>query len=258
MNTIFLALSLLFLPTQPQEEAPDAKIVETTLDELAAALKQKEMPAKLNAIERASRVVDSKIIKAISRTLKLKDYELQRAGIEALRRMRHPDALKQLESAVARNKDMRKNPETFAALLRGIGQHANPKSIELLKRDIFAVKDRGAVNARLMALANIRHKDSVEALMGIMKSGARNKVAPYMDDFCLALMVLTGKDQGKSQEQWLSWWNDNKKTLVVSDRQGLLPEAMQRRWDSFWGNPRKYERSKKRGKRGQDPENDSQ
>ena len=43
---------------------------------------------------------------------------------------------------------------------------------------------------------------------------------------------------------------------LVAEKTPKLPEQMQRRWDRFWGNEQRYERTKKRGERGNDPETD--
>ena len=141
--------------------------------------------------------------------------------------------------------------------IRALAQHGSPKSIETITDDLFSVREREAVTARILSLSGIRHDDSVHALFDIMKSAGRGKVQPYMDEFRISLMVLTGVDQGQSQDAWNTWWNKNKKTFKVATKQPLLPESVQRRFDNFWGNRRKYQRNKKRGDRGQDPENDN-
>lgn len=257
MNSLLLTIALTLFPAQERERpVPDPQAVAAAVEALEAAYKQHELPATLAALGSASQVVDATVIKLIARSLAASEPELQRAAFEALRRMPHPDALKQMESALTRDKALRKDPETFAAALRAIGQHGDPQSLSLLGKDLFVVRDKGAIRARILALGNIRQPASVECLMSFMKSAGRAKVAPYMQDFRMSLMILTGADQGKSVDLWLSWWNDNKKQLEVPAEPGLLPEEMQRSWDSFWGNERKYERKRKRGERGQDPDED--
>ncbi len=60
-----------------------------------------------------------------------------------------------------------------------------------------------------------------------MRVAGRENVQNNMGHFRTALMVLTGVDKGTSQDLWIEWWN------------GI-----------------RYDRGKKRGDRGQDPEKD--
>jgi hypothetical protein len=110
------------------------------------------------------------------------------------------------------------------------------------------------VQARIWAIANIRHADSVAALVGMMRSGGRERVQEYMGDFRVGLMMLTGQDHGRSQDAWQAWWNENKKRVEVAPEAPRLPAVEQRAWEYFWGLPATYERGKKRGDRGREPE----
>jgi hypothetical protein len=108
------------------------------------------------------------------------------------------------------------------------------------------------VRARILGLGRIRDRRAVLELIGMMKKAGRARVAPYMDDFRLSLLVLTGADHGASQDEWFAWWNEHKKTLVVPPEPPPVPERDWRRWASYWGLPQVYERARRREDRGDD------
>ena len=179
------------------------------------------------------------------------------ASIQALGMLDHPAALKQLHSLSKRDrKKLAKDPDLSVAVVKAIARHGSPDSIPYLIKDMFQTKHPQIARARIVGLGGIRSTRSVEELFGLMRGAARNKIQNYMKDFRLALVVLTAVDQGQSQDLWMSWWSDNKKDLKVSAKPPVLPKELQRRWDSYWGYQRKYNRQKRRGERGDDPERD--
>src|SRR5262249_49300774 len=147
---------------------------------------------------------------------------------------------------------MQKDAGLYASLLRAIGQHANASSIEVLADDLWGVQDHGVIQARILSLGRIRTVTSAETLLGLMKAAGPNKIQPFMEDFRLALLSITGVDQGASQDLWLRWWNDKKSKLKVPETPPQLPKAMQARWDSYWGGKMYKDRQPRRGERGKD------
>jgi hypothetical protein len=71
-----------------------------------------------------------------------------------------------------------------------------------------------------------------------------------MENLRVALMVLTGVDQGTSQDAWMAWWNDHKKTLEISPTPPALPRSIQNRWNEYWGLRGPVERRTRRTDRG--------
>ena len=250
-----LPLLLFVAPAFAQTPTPaNAETVEKTITALKDASK-KPVDERVAVIRAAADVVDVKVIKEVASGLRDRDDAIKTATIEALRFMQHPSALDALHNTLKRDKKLRKNAELHAALIRAVGQHGSPESIDLLVDNLFAGDDYGVIRARIAALGNVRDKQAVDALFRLMKSGGRRRVQPFMKSLRLSLMVLTGADQGESQDLWHSWWNNNKKTLEVAQKEPRLPAKDQRDWDRFWGRERTYQRNKKRGERGQDPEN---
>jgi hypothetical protein len=252
MLALILATSLT-LAAAPPQETDEAKI-EATLEDLRVALKSKQPEVRAQGITTAARVVDVKVVVAVSKGLKDRDRTVITATIEALRFTAHPKALQALNDTLKRNKNLAKDVELSVQLIRAVGQHGDVSSVPILQDKLFSAPDYTVVRARIAALGNIRDRQAVEALLALMKSASRRNVQPYMESLRVSLMVLTGTDQGKSQDLWIKWWNENKRTFEVLPQEPALPEAMQRRWNQFWGRERTYDRKKKRGERGQDPE----
>ncbi|TDJ66846.1 MAG: hypothetical protein E2O39_15740 [Planctomycetota bacterium] len=252
-----LIVSALLAPIPVQDEgrpAPDTARVEAAVMALRVASKAKDPAELVIAIQGQSDVLDAEVVGWIAKGLNHKDESVQNASLYALRFMDHPAAVKALHKLVKRDRKLHKSPERYENVLRAIGQHGDVASIPILLDKFFNVQDHKVIKARIYSLGNIRSKESVKALFQVMKSGDRKRVQNYMKEIRISLMTLTGVDQGTSQDLWIKWWNNNKRTLEVAPRAPLLPEAVKRRWDSFWGNRRTYDRSKKRRERGSDPE----
>jgi hypothetical protein len=248
LKTLFTALLLVLTPLDgaTQDDGPlppDPKRVEAAVEQLEAAFKKGDTTDKSLAIQDNAEIYDKRVVSLIAKGLKDKEEIVQFASIEALRHSEHGEALKALHSTAKRDKKMRKKPVLFAALIRAIGQHGSPDSIEILGDDLWAPADRTVIKARIFGLGNIRTKESVEELIAMMRKAGRRKVQPVMEDFRLALIVLTGEDQGKSQPKWTEWWNDVKKSIEIREETYSLPKSLQVKWDRFWG----IEKEKKDG-----------
>jgi hypothetical protein len=112
------------------------------------------------------------------------------------------------------------------------------------------------VRARLFGLARIRTLAALEALLGILATtgaGGQRRLQARMGDARLALMVLTGVDQGRSHELWEAWWRDHRKTFRIPSEVPALPPELRAQWEAFWGLQRTYEREPRREDRGRDP-----
>lgn len=255
MPAVLLALFLLAFSLQDKPAVPDPARVKAAVADLDKALRGGTKDEKLKAIQSSSDVLDADVAKAIGKGLDDKEMDVQRSAIEALRWMQHPEALKQLQNAARAHKDYRKDPVLFAALLKAIGQHASPSSLDVLKDDVWSVPEQGVVQARILGLGQIRTNAAVEALMDLMKVAGPQRIQNVMPDFRLALVQLTGVDKGQSQQIWQDWWNENKAKLKVSPTPSELPRELQFKWETYWGKQEPYERLRKRGERGQgDPE----
>ena len=138
----------------------------------------------------------------------------------------------------------------MASMLRAIGQHGDPSSIAILARNPFESRDFASIRARLRGLGMIRDKESVDALIDLMKSSSSRQVDANMADFRLSLVVLTGTDQGPSPMPWRDWWSGHRKGFEVSTEIGPIPRTMKATWTEYWGLDRDYGRTTRREDRG--------
>lgn len=236
------------------DKAPSAEEVARAGDSLESAFRSGDPRSIEAALLAAQTVPHPDIVKRIERGLADERKEVRLATLQALRWIDLSEAVQPLHRA-AKRRELMKDPELAAAILRGIGQHADPSSVDVLARDPFEPNDHACRRARIFGLARIRSREALEALLGILaitNNGpkAERRIQPQMDDVRVGLVVLTGVDQGLSPELWDSWWRKNKKTFVLAEDFPVLAKEMRQQWDGFWGQPRIYERETRREDRG--------
>ncbi len=249
MLALALVLALWGSPDDPQ--SADRERVAALVQELKQSFAGADVEAKLAAVRRATELPDAGVVEALAKGLK-EERKVQEATLEALRYLDHPAALSALHDAYKKDKELRKDEALLPQLLKAIGQHANPASIELLIDAPFQPASRPAIEARILGLGRIRAERSVEELMALMQLVGRAKSFEYMDEFRLALMVLTGVDRGRSTDAWIAWWNDSKKSFEIPASAAPLPEKEQARWNAYWGLAHEAGRQKRREERGND------
>jgi hypothetical protein len=233
-----------------------------TKEEVAGAVKglkiglaQKVAAERIAALDAAAAVVHPDVVKAIAGALTDTAPEVRDFTLDLLGKIDDASALSALHAyAKKHRRTLPDEPERYALVLKSAARHGDPSTIELLTERPYETLHHGLIRARILGLANIRDKRSVEALFDLMTKVDRAKVTPYLREFQLAFNVLLGIDVGKNQDRWLGWWNDNKKTFTLAETMPKLPEESLAMWQEFWGLERTYTRNKKRGERGQDPE----
>lgn len=250
----FLVCALALVPFTLPDDPPDPAVVEATLEKLEAAYSSKEVPEIVAAFEAARPVLDKQVIREVARGMKHKAPEVQAAAIETLRWMKHPAALDALHNAYERNKPLMKDDELSTRVLKAIGQHAAPSSLEVLEDNPFGTTYHKAVQARIYSLGRIRTDDALEATFKMMNkagAGRRGNNNRYVNEFRVSLTVLTGVDRGPRREDWVAWWNDNKRTFEVAPDLPNIPKEIRRKWFRYWeepdpeAKPRKRERSER-------------
>ncbi len=237
-------------------QAPTKEQVQTTLTDIETAFESKEISAISNALERAASVPDKKVVKAVSRALKDRRPEIRRAAVSSFRYLDHKDALEHLHKLTKSRKWMEER-EVSAAILRAIGQHGDPTSVQFLHKGHEQTPYYQPTRARVFGLGNIRTKKAVDALIELMNldgaSGNPHSKRRYdylNHEFRLSLVVLTGVDQGTNPELWAKWWRKNKKGFEISKKPTPLPKSLRDQWDRYWGRSMGYSREKKREDRG--------
>ena len=255
MLVTLLALCALTTQEGRADKSPSAEEVARVVASLGEAFTSGEVRSIEQALESARTVPNADVVRAVARGLDDDRAEVKLATLQALRWLDHPDALEALHRA-AKDRKLMKEPELALGVLRGIGQHAQPGSIAVLARDPFQPADPMCVRARLFGLARIRTLEALEAVLGILATvgnGGERLVQGRMGDARIALMLLTGVDQGRSPELWEGWWRENKKTFRMPSELPALPKELRPDWEVFWGQRQRGERETRREDRGQDP-----
>lgn len=238
--SILLALPSVFAAPST-EDPPKPVVVETdrtkaALDELKSAFAKPEAGPRLRAIESARDIDDDEVVRAVARGLGDKDLTVQSAAIEALRFNPNGRAFDEL-LARAKVKSAKDDLTVYAALLRAVGQHGDPKSIDVLTENLWAAPDAQVIQAKILGLGKIRTKESLKELVDLMQVAGQNKIEPFMTHFRLALWSLSGADQGQSRELWLTWYRENKANLKIAPEPATEPAQLARRWESYWARP---------------------
>ena len=187
--------------------------------------------AQREALESARALPHDEVARAVKRYAVSEDREIRFEALDVLRWMPGPGALESLHE-MYRRRPFPKDDDWHEALLKGIGQHADKSSIELLGEPPRSFRNEKAVRAQILALGRIRHRLSIQALLQLMPRFGRHRDA-FIADFRLSLVVLTGFDLGQDPTEWLKWWKEEKLSFRVPDALTLPPPQM-KRWTRYW------------------------
>ncbi|MDP6850846.1 MAG: HEAT repeat domain-containing protein [Planctomycetota bacterium] len=257
LNTLLLA-SFCLLPQDPPEPGPEPEVEQTEVDNISpkeaiALLKEglggKDYAAQAALLENLGMIPDKGVVKEVAKALKSKDQTVQLAALTALRFNTDSTALKELTKQ-KKNKKIIDVEELAEEYYYALGQHGDKKAIDILASGLYSgAKNSKIIRARLLSLGHIRHIDSCEALMGLLKSrgGKRGHSMGQMNEFRTAMAVLTGEDKGKNTTDWIQWWNDVKKSLEISEEEWPLEKrGAQRQWQTLWATPQEKEEMRKK------------
>jgi hypothetical protein len=220
-----------------QKDAADPKAVQAAIAELDAALKDGKSAEIIQAIQKSTDVVDAGVISRIAKALRDKDSAVKQAAIDALGHMQHPESVKALTAYYKAEKRTLTNDEVlFPLVLKSLGRLGDPSSVAILADSPFSSKIFPSIQARLYGLGNIRTIESLDALIGFMNLGAERQFQALMPDWRVALVHLTGVDQGgESIPLWQKWWRENKKDFKLPPVAPAMSPDLQMKWDSYWG-----------------------
>ena len=237
-----------------KDNQPDRKAVATAVAAIKEGMRSKEISERLAVLAEHGELPAKEVCVVVAKAVKDKDETVRQRAVDALRFNQHDEALSQLHKFAKRDKSVRKDEDLLTLVIKGIGHHADVDSIPVLTDDVFTHKTTPPIRARIYSLGKIRSTKSVQALINLMNTTQRQRVQNHMRDFRLALMVLTARDEGTSQDHWIRWWNKNKKTFKVAEKEPVLPDKENRKWKGYWGIEYEVVRDKRRKDRGGDPE----
>jgi HEAT repeat protein len=226
--------------------SPSGDQVKEAVAALEAAFDAKDDERIAEALQRYGGVHDKAVLHELARGLTSSSARVRWVTVDTLGWSRYPAALKQLHRMVARERNLAKDDEAlFAHLLKSIGRHGDRSSIEVLTNDPLKNLTYASGRARILGLARTRSKEAIDELLKAMKlAGDRPRrrggdavVPRFLQDFRLALMVLTGEDLGLSKEAWIDWWRKNDRSFKISPVPPTLPPAAKATWEEYWDEP---------------------
>jgi hypothetical protein len=231
----------------PQVADPSPGVVKAAVEALNEAFKGKDTAAQISAIRSQGGVNADEVVHALAKGLRSKDKGVKIEAMHALGWHPGHEALKQLHRLYRRErKIIAEDEDAFAALFKAIGRHGDKSSLTVLGDHPFTGLTPEVAEARILGIANIREKQSVESLMKGMRltteeSGGRRRGSVEtksrgMRYFRPALCVLTGEDMGELDEDWQRWWRENKNKFKISPaRPASAPADVKGYWEAYWG-----------------------
>jgi hypothetical protein len=247
---VFLLVSAAFAESgspYPKVDNPTPGVVKAAVQALDEAFKGKDTAAQISAIRSQGGVDADEVVHAIAKGLRSKDEGVKVETIAALGWHPSKEALKQLHRLYRRERKLLAEDEAvFAALFKAVGRHGDKSSLTVLGDHPFTGLTPKVAEARILGIANIREKQSVEALMkgmrltteesGGRRAGSVETRSRGMRYFRPALCVLTGEDMGEMDEDWQRWWRENKnKFRMAKERPAAVPADVRGYWEAYWG-----------------------
>lgn len=218
---------------------------------LGQGLKSKLAPERAAALTEAAKVDHPKVIAAMAKALSDQDGAVVRTALQLLGNMEDSSAIEALKDYARRaRKELAKDPDRMALVIRSVGFHEDEDSIDWLLSDAFSSEQRVVRQARLFAVARMR---SIEGLGAIFESMAKEDprhLRSRIRELRVSLIWLTSLDLGEDPEAWNDWWRKNRKSFEIPKAPPKLTGRDERDWMVFWGEERMRERQKKRGDRG--------
>jgi len=220
------------------EAAVDERSPQVTahIERLREAFDSGSPAQRVAALRESWRHADEGLVAQVRRGLGDRDVEVRLAAYDALGRNAHESAFAALLTHQReRRKELRTQDRDLPALLSALARRGDARAIAPLTADVQAQRLVPTIRARILGLARIRTKDSVEALMKLADEVGFVDMHNHLEDFRLALVVLSGVDHGRSLDAWREWWRGNRTTFAPPQRLSELAPADAARWREFWG-----------------------
>ncbi|MHC5030557.1 MAG: HEAT repeat domain-containing protein [Planctomycetota bacterium] len=225
-----------------RNENPKVEQVKAAVAAINAAFKTKDDLKRVNAIQAAAGLIHPDIVRAIARGLRVNRKAVRMAAVDALGWMKHPEGLKQLHRMYRREKDLHRQEELFAGVLKAIGRHGHKSSIKVLMDSPYKGLTIHSGRARVMGLGRIRQRDSVETLIKAMRLSSTRRPREwrvpdnprFLIEANVAMASLTGAMPGTAKDDWQKWWRDNKKKFRMKKEFPKIPKKYETYWEEYW------------------------
>ncbi len=216
--------------SQPAEE------LAALVRRLREAFDSGSAPQKVAALRSSSLHADESVVAQVRRGLEDRDVDVRLATYDALGRNAHESAFAALLAHQrAKRKELRTLERDLPALLTALARRGDARALPALVDDLQAQRLVATVRARILGLARIRSKAAVEALMKLADEIGFVDMHNHLEDFRLALVVLSGVDHGRSLDAWRAWWNSARGTFEPQERMAPLAPKDAARWREHWG-----------------------
>jgi hypothetical protein len=231
---------------------------ERTAKDVVKDLKDRARGIKLLAIAECAEFQDPAIASQLTKMLKEKDFELRLAVIDALAgRESDADQRRAAQSLAPRLKPLTgklQDAEEYEAIIDALAELAQPSSIKALL-EMKLEEDQATAGARLMAVAEVPHKDAVEALIQFGSKGRNRGTNNQRKLAAKALQHATGQKFGHNMDKWRQWWRDNRDTfdfkMLKEQRAAEAAEQAEREARQEEKRRKREEKRKKREEREQ-------
>jgi uncharacterized membrane protein YgcG len=213
----------------PKKEPPPREIARQAAKELKVVAKDGDVEQIRTALRELGLIDDTDVVRTVGKLIDDEREDVRWAAIRTLRYNPNPKAGSELIAA-AKDKAIQASEPLYAEVLRGIGQHADPRALALLAEGFGPKKEPLEINeARIDAVGRIRTSDAVDTLIKYARSGfAKDRDARI----CTALKGLTGEDHGDEMRPWVLWWNRAKLGYRFPENPPAGPAAWTRLWET--------------------------
>lgn len=246
--TLFLLVLATLLPAQP--EKPSSDDIDALKSAVSEAKKAKDTAALAKALNQAIWLDDKRVAKIVSPFIAHENDILAEAAVKALRYHENKASFEALVRAEG-SKNARKRPELRGEILLAIGQSGEKKAIATLVDAVKSTRESKVRNAASMALAHIRHNESVDAAIKLLTSSGRrpgrrrgggggdrgNRADRGPTGVYLTLHYLTVERNDNDPVKWKKWWKENRSRFKVPKTPAGVEQRLAQRYERTWRSP---------------------
>lgn len=215
---------------KPERELSAREIGRQAAKRIKEVADESDVEAIVETLRETGRIDDVDVVRAVGGLIKDERAEVRWAAIRCLRFNPNEKAGSELIAA-ARRKEIAAEPATLAEVLRGIGQHRDPRALRMLAEGFGPKQEPVPVaEARIDAVGRIHTADAVDTLVKFARSGFAKGLE---ERIAVALAGQTGEDLGMELRPWVLWWTRSKQGYRFPEEERPAPAA----WARIWSTP---------------------
>lgn len=216
--------------TKPERELSAREIGRQAAKRIREVADEDDVEAIVETLRETGRIDDVDVVRTVGGLIKDERGEVRWAAIRCLRFNPNEKAGSELIAA-AKRKEIAAEPATLAEVLRGIGQHRDPRALRMLAEGFGAKREPVPVaEARIDAVGRIHSADAVDTLVKFARSGFAEGLE---ERIAVALAGQTGEDLGMELRPWVLWWTRSKQGYRFPEEERPAPAP----WARIWSTP---------------------